>query len=712
MLFTLLFLAPLWVAQTPVTPPSGGIAGPKSWEWSYRRVIASNWHPQVFARLTNLQGGKADLYIRYGGKPKHGLWDMRSNRPGFRDEEIILNNTTQPGLQTGAWWIGVWHETGASYQLDSGTETIPSSHSGMGATVLEGGTSFRAWAPYAVEMRVAGDFNGWSWLASPMASEGDGIWSLDVRGVTADGKYRFVIDTGPSDIWKNDPRARKVTSATGNSVIVDPDAFDWSGDNFSMPAWNDLVIYEMHLGTFNPTGNAVGTFNEAQQKLDYLADLGINAIEFMPICEFAGSRSWGYNYGHPFAVESSYGTPEDLKTFVKEAHQRGIAILVDVLYNHWGPTDMDLWRFDGWGPSNYGGVYFYNNGRAVTPWGDTRPNYGVGQVRQFIRDNALSWFREYHMDGLRWDATSYIRQDDWGANGDGWSLMQWVNDEIDQEFGWKINIAEDMWSNHWMTKTTGAGGAGFDSQWDPNFVHPIRNAAIPSGDSGRNMDDVKDSIQYAYNGSAFQRVIFTESHDEVANGKSRVPEEIWPGNADSWSSKKRSTLIAAALMTSPGVPLIFQGQEFLEDGFFDDDDPLDWNKFSTFSGIHQLYKNLIGLRRNRIGFTKGLKGNNTNVHHLNNTNKLVAFHRWDQGGPGDDVIVLLNFSGTSFPVYNIGFPAGGTWLVRFNSDSNVFDSSFGNYGSTATQAYAGSSDGMPYTGSLSIGPYSALILSQ
>ena len=226
------------------------------------------------------------------------------------------------------------------------------------------------------------------------------------------------------------------------------------------------------------------------------------------------------------------------------------------------------------------------------------------------------------------------------------------------------------------------------------------------------MDRVRDAIQFAYNESPFQRVIYTESHDEVANGKSRVPEEIWPGNASSWHSKKRSTLIAAALMTSPGIPLVFQGQEFLEDGYFDDNDPLDWNKLSSFSGIYELYKNLIGLRRNRIGFTAGLKGNNTNVHHTNNTSKLIAYHRWDQGGPGDDVIVLLNFSGNSFPVYNVGFPRSGTWHVRFNSDSNLFDASFGNYGSTSVQAYASGSDGMPCTGSLSIGPYSALILSQ
>src|SRR5262249_36556277 len=150
-----------------------------------------------------------------------------------------------------------------------------------------------------------------------------------------------------------------------------------------------------------------------------------------------------------------------------------------------------------------------------------------------------------------------------------------VNNEIRASLPWKITIAEDLQNNEWVTKNTGAGGAGFGSQWDAGFVHPIREAIITQSDSSRDMWAVRDALEHRYNGDATQRVIYTESHDEVANGHSRVPEEIWPGNASSWFSRKRSTLGAALVFTAPGIPMIFQGQEFLEDQYFRDTVPLD-----------------------------------------------------------------------------------------------------------------------------------------
>ncbi|MGY8753179.1 MAG: alpha-amylase family glycosyl hydrolase, partial [Phycisphaerales bacterium] len=185
--------------------------------------------------------------------------------------------------------------------------------------------------------------------------------------------------------------------------------------------------YELHLGTF------AGGLVQAISKLDYLAELGVNAIELMPIWEFAGGSSWGYNAAHPFAIESTYGTPDELKWFVDEAHARGISVLLDVLYNHWGPSDMSLWQYDGWSENGLGGIYFYNDWRSVTPWGNTRPDFGRGEVRSYIRDNALYWLTEYRLDGLRVDGTKWIRATNDGKTElpDGWSLLQWLNNEID-----------------------------------------------------------------------------------------------------------------------------------------------------------------------------------------------------------------------------------------------------------------------------------------
>jgi 1,4-alpha-glucan branching enzyme len=218
-------------------------------------------------------------------------------------------------------------------------------------------------------------------------------------------------------------------------------------------------------------------------------------------------------------------------------------------------------------------------------------------------------------------------------------------------------------------------------------------------------------------------VIYSESHDEIANGKSRVASEIDPLNPASWYAQKRSTLAAALVMTAPGIPMIFQGQEFLEDGWFQDTDPLDWNKSIEFCGLVQMYQDLIALRLNKSGTTKGLTGSGLNTFHQNQSENLIAFHRWNLSGPGDDVIVIVNLSHQARGDYRLGFPSSGIWNVRFNSDSESYGKSFANTTCHEVVAAsvetgvsdAGSStrrDGFPFEATIQIGPYSVLILSQ
>ncbi len=716
--FTGLFAASAWAGQVQVPPPAGGQAAPVAIRFDYYSIWVEDWQASLEVDLTQQLGNDADLYLRFGSKPDLHNWDMAAATPGTSNESLVVGPRTDPSLRSGRWWIGVRHSTGTSYGIDYRTREKASIRGGMGASPYldgvtgESGTAFRVWAPNASKVWLAGLFNGWSATRSPMVSEGNGHWSLDVRNLGHGAHYQYVLRNG-STLWRNDPRAEEMTNSVGDSVVVDASRFDWGGQSWSTPSWDDMVLYEMHVGTFNDNnGSGPGTLWHALQKLDDLADLGINVIELMPVAEFPGDRSWGYNYSQPFAVESAYGGPAALREFVKQAHLRGIAVILDVVNNHWGPNDLDMWRFDGWAQGPWGGVYFYNDDRAVTPWGDTRPDYGRGEVRQYIRDNAMFWLQEYRLDGLRWDSTSFMRNGNSGDIPEAWTLLQWVNNEIDWFQGWKISIAEDMWNNPWITQDSGAGGAGFDSQWDAEFVHPLRAALIAPNDSDRDMYAVRDAIAHNYNGDAFQRVIYTESHDENANGGARVPEEIWPGNADSWYSKKRSTLGAALMLTSPGIPMLFQGQEFLEDGYFDDDQPLDWGRRVTFSGIRAMYRDLIRLRRNWSNSTRGLRGHGTNVHHVNNGDKMIAFHRWDQGGPGDDVVVVANFADRGWSNYRIGLPQAGTWRLRFNSDWSGYDAFFGNFASTDVQATATPWDGMPYSAVIPVGPYTALVYSQ
>ncbi len=587
---------------------------------------------------------------------------------------------------------------------------------GMGSIPHAHGVAFRVWAPHAQQVSVIGSFNNWDGAKHPMLAEENGCWYANLDVAHVGDQYRFLLFTENGEFKRIDPYAREVTSSVGNAIVHDP-TFDWQGDDFRLASWNELVIYELHVGTFNDQEDEKhpGRFASVSARLGHLKKLGVNAIEIMPIGEFAGDRSWGYNPAQIFAVETVYGGPLAFKQFVKRAHQEGIAVILDVVYNHLGPSDLDLWQFDGWSVNKRGGIYFYNDDRASTPWGETRPDYGRGEVRRYLLDNALMWFEEYHVDGLRFDCTEFIRTVH-GSEAqdipDGWSLLQWINSQVAEKSPGRVTIAEDMQNNEWLTKDVGAGGAGFGAQWDALFVHSIRQAAITPQDSDRSLAAVRDAICHRYNNDAFERVIYSESHDEVANGRARVPQEISPDDPKGWYAQKRSTLAAAMVFTSPGIPMIFEGQGFLEGGWFRDTVPMDWDENKEFHGIVRLYRDLIRLRLNRDGFTRGLCGQSTQVFHLNDQRKVIALHRWDQGGPADDVVIVANFFHEAQDDYAIGFPAPGTWKLRFNSDWNGYNDDFSNHPSRDVVAEAGDYDGLPWHGAVSIGPYSALIFSQ
>lgn len=615
----------------------------------------------------------------------------------------------------------------------------PSARPYMGATPYSdasgSGATFRVWAPFASAVSAAGDFNAWSASANPLFQETGGYWSVDVPGASTGQEYLFVLTNPalPTRLWHMDPYARQISRADDflHGVIGPSNQSIASVPGYSTPPWNQLVIYELNVRTFlsdpasffpDKNGTKTGTFASLKSKLDYLQWLGINAIEIMPLGEFLTPVSAGYNYAYMFAIEDEFGGPDGFRTFVQQAHQRGIAVIVDVVYNHVGSDSGDMWQFDGWAAApQYGGIYFYNDWRRQTGWGD-RLDYGRGEVRQYIRDNALRWLEQRYADGLRWDSVGSIRNvydhnnDPADDLPDGWSLCQWINGLMQQRQPWKISIAEDLKDNDWITKSTGEGGAGFSAQWGINFFWKLHDAMTAPSDDSRDMSAVAWAIAQTYNQNAFERVIYTESHDGVdgtANPPmARVPEMIWPAHADSWASKKRSTLGAAALLTAPGIPMLFMGQEFLAWGDWEPNQVLDWSHAWQFAGITSLYRDLIHLRRNWFNNTRGLQGQYTNVFKVDNNSKLIAFHRWSNGGSGDDVVVVLNFANQGYTDYNLGFPRSGMWRVRFNSDSNSYDAYFGNWFSYDTEAAGPGADNMPFSANVGIGPYSAVIFSQ
>ena len=554
----------------------------------------------------------------------------------------------------------------------------------LGVWQCDAGMAFRVWAPNADSVSVVGEFNAWDWNRNEMKRDDQGCWFAEVPEAKFGQQYRFELSNGENRFTRVDPYTRAVTNSVGNGILVDLE-FDWGDDGYQLPPRNEMVIYEMHIGTFNvKEAGKPSNFDAAIEKLDHLVSLGINVVEVMPCAEFAGDLSWGYNPAHVFAIEEAYGGPLAFKRFVKACHVRGIGVVLDVVYNHFGPSDLSLWQFDGWSENGKGGIYFYNDWKSTTPWGDTRPDYGRPEVRRFIVDNARYWLSEFRLDGLRLDMTLFIRHvsgnGDPGADlAEGWSLTQEINDMVDSEFPGKFTIAEDLQNSDRLTQPTNTGGAGFDLQWDARFVHPIRSLVCSASDENRSTAVLIAAATATYNGDPFQRIIYSESHDEVANGKARVTTEIDAANPDGWYAKKRSTLAAAIAFTSPGVPMLFQGQEMLEDEWFRDTDPIDWSKQKAFAGVLRMYRNLIQLRLNKRNNTKGLTGSGFAILYEHHEDRLIAFHRWHSGGIGDDVVVVVNLSSKKRENVAVPMPKAGQWQLQFNSDWKGYSEDFGDY---------------------------------
>jgi len=616
-----------------------------------------------------------------------------------------LNNACASSRVTPVIWKGLKLTVGALGLFCAANGMAQSSRPGMGATpyadALGTGVTFRVWSPHATSISVRGTFNGWGTTA--MTEEGSSdLWSADVPGVTNASEYKYFIN---GTYWWKDPRSRRVTrsgynSPDANSMVYFPNAFAWQGDTRLPVAQSNLVIYEMHVGAFydpTPSTGGPGKFADAITKLDHLTNLGINAVELLPIAEFPGDNSWGYNPADMFAVENSgYGGPDGLKEFVKAAHARGIRVLLDVVHNHWGQDDFELYGFDVGSASRF---YVYTNANiSSTPWGD-RPNYASPGVRSFIIDNFKMWMDEYHIDGFRWDAVGAMRYYDPGHVNipEADSLIQYINNtEIRANRPGVISIAEDE-----------AFGQGFNGEWDRGFGDLLIGQVVEANDTNRNMNALWNGI----NGNGFFRVAYSETHDLVGDlngaGAQRLPTRIQPADPDGYFARKRSMLAAAVLLTMPATPMLFMGQEILEDEQFGSTNPLDWSHATTYSSVVSFYRDLIRLRRNLDNVSLGLTGPNITSHVVRNDApwKLLAYHRWGAGA-NDQVMVILNFTANSIPSYVINtWPASGNWFVNLNSDWTRYGSDFGSYGSAVVNV-AGSS------GAVSIGPYSALILSR
>ena len=588
-------------------------------------------------------------------------------------------------------------------------EVEMASKKNVGVTVRSSGVEFRVWAPFAKHVKLfvpfLGVFDGSN--IHDMVSEEDGYWSLTVKDAEPGQTYKYQIDTGYEQILRNDPRGRILSETKDGVSVIAPTDFDWGDDMFMPIPKNEQVIYELHIGTFSRKDSGTqGTFYDAIERLDYLQELGVNMIELMPVNSMAYGTGGGYNVNNIYSIEENYGGRHGLMQFVKACHERGIGVIIDVVYNHFMATD--LWQFDGWSQDGRGGIYFYNDERADTPWG-ARPDYGRSEVRQYFIDNIVMWFNEYRVDGLRLDSTVFMRNirgfdnDPSHDIGDAWSLLQDITDVAHRVRPGSIMIAEDAMSNEYITKHENDGGCGFDSQWWLNFSYAVRQAI---GVQAPFEIDFLEQLFGKYENDVFKRVIFGDSHDTAGNGARRLNAAASPDNPESELARKRVLLAGAITLTAPGIPMLLQGQEFLQDGAFNDWEELDWDNAEQFKGVVKAHRHLIDMRLNRHDNSRGLIGQSLAVFHNNPANYIIGYHRWDQGGPRDDVLVLLNLGADTFDEYVITPPHPGTWSIRFDSswDGYHHDVEITPPGSVTTDEHANLTLRLP--------AYSVLILSQ
>ncbi len=426
--------------------------------------------------------------------------------------------------------------------------------SSQGAEVLEDGVRYRTWCEHErVQVLLVRQDDSVIRKIS-LEPEGDGFFSaIDSKGKAGD-LYRYQFND--SQGWP-DPVARSQPFGVhGPSMIVGPSAFRWTDANWSAPPLRDLVIYELHLGTFT----AEGTFRAAIEKLDYLVALGVNAIEFMPIADFPGGRNWGYDCVYLYAPARAYGTPDDLRALVDAAHARGLTVILDVVYNHLGP--------DG----NYVGCYHrdYWNPRHQTPWG-AGFNYEQPAVRKFFAENPLYWMREFHIDGFRLDATHEIKDDS------PTHILAEIAQSVQAHGGFVV--AEDDRNESRLIRSRERGGFGMDASWADDFHHVVRVMLTGERESYyENFEGTAAELAqtlthgWLYRGQtqkttaqprgndasdvASERFIYSISnHDQVGN---RARGERLGQVISSAAYRAASALLCLA----PQTPMLFMGQEW------------------------------------------------------------------------------------------------------------------------------------------------------
>ncbi len=504
----------------------------------------------------------------------------------------------------------------------------------------QGRVTFALVAPGKQSVHLIGDFNDWDRQADPLQPTEEGLWSITKEFQPGRYTYQFAVEDGGIVIC--DPYARLLAEEAEcdppRAVIeVGGPVYAWRHDDWPRPAFNDLVIYELHVGDFSPAGTFLGIID----RLDYLSDLGINALELMPIYEFRGSEyGWGYNPAYFFAVEKSYGQPDDLRRLIDEAHGRGMAVILDIVLAHTARVHpfnkLYLYEESPWYGLGLG---------EVNQFGFPQLDYTKEATRAFVRDVQAYWLREFHVDGLRYD---YV-------HGIGY--------REDQGLPFLVRAAREIRPEVYLIgeyspeDPLAVNDSGLDGAWHVRSSYAFK-ALLGEGEyNGFRWENFEQALQFldpweqGY-ARAAAMVNFLESHDEE-----RVIRDIRAAGIDGNGARYKSALGASVLLTMPGEPMLYHGQEWGEATERTlDPNPIHWDRLETEGGrgLFEHYRRLVHLRRDH----PALRSENFSLDAVYPEQKAVVYHRWND--EGDEVVVAVNFSSAP-QTLAIPFPRPGRW---------------------------------------------------
>ena len=556
------------------------------------------------------------------------------------------------------------------------------------------GVRFAVWAPHAKSISVVGDFNEWDTRVNPMTRGRDGeIWEVFVPGIEEGAIYKYAIEPqwGGPRIMKADPYGfyaeKKPNTA---SRVYDLSKYEWKdGDWFEQKKESSyerpMLTYEVHAGSWRRTkdGEYLSYRDLADQLIDYVKKMNYTHIEFMPLCEHPFDGSWGYQITGYYAVTSRFGTPDDFRYLVDKAHENGIAVIMDWVPGHFCKDEQGLRHFDGQT------LYESDNEQLAEnwEWGTTNFDYGRTEVQSFLISNAMFWFEEFHIDGLRIDAVAnmlylnYGRKDgEWTPNkyGDTGNLeamdfLKKLNESIFKYHPQALMIAEESTAWPLISKPVYMGGMGFNYKWNMGWMNDmLKYMSLDPIYRKWNHDKVTFSFMYAFS----ENFVLPLSHDEVVHGKCSLISKM-PG--DYWQKFAGLRTFFAYWIAHPGKKLLFMGGEFGQFIEWNYDDSLDWHlpqqypmhkKMLEYSrALNKFYCDHKALWQVDFDWN-GFQWIDCN----DNENSVVSFIRKAED-PSDYIVAVCNFTPEVRHDYRIGVPEKGSYIEVFNSDDEAFGGS-------------------------------------